>query len=63
MTEVLRHTVNLRRLIWIAMASVLFAFGFATDGVSEVGHHAGLILGGIAVGAALTREEKNNERG
>jgi hypothetical protein len=37
MTEVLRHAVNLRRLIWIAMASVLFAFGFATDEVSEVG--------------------------
>ena len=55
MTEVLRHAVNLRRLTWIAMAILLFAFGFAIDGASEVGHHAGLILGGIAIGTALAR--------
>jgi hypothetical protein len=47
--------VNLRRLTWIALAILLFAFGFTIDGASEVGHHAGLILGGMAIGGALTR--------
>ena len=42
-----------RRAALFSFAAALFAFGFAIDGTSEVGHHAGLILGGILVGRSL----------
>ena len=39
-----------RRAAVLLLAVGLFVFGFAIDGTSEVGHHAGLILGGVLVG-------------
>ncbi len=54
MTHVLRF-VNLWRAVWWGAATALIAFGFAIDGISEPGHHAGLILGGIALGLSFRR--------
>jgi hypothetical protein len=47
--------VNLWRIVWWAAATALISFGFAIDGASEPGHHAGLILGGIALGISFRR--------
>jgi hypothetical protein len=47
--------VNVERVVALAAATALFAFGFFVDGISEVGHHAGFIVGGIALGRALFR--------
>jgi hypothetical protein len=47
--------VSLRRASWWVAATALIAFGFAIDGTSEPGHHAGLILGGIALGISFRR--------
>lgn len=47
------YLLNVRRLLWAVFAVLLFVFGFAIGGTSEVGHHAGLILGGICVGWGL----------
>jgi len=37
-------------------ALVLIAGGFVCDGLTEVGHHAFLIAGGIALGIGIGRE-------
>ena len=42
-----------RRAGLLGLSAALFAFGFAIDGTSEVGHHAGLILGGILIGRSI----------
>jgi hypothetical protein len=50
---------NLKKLTgWIAAGATLIALGFAVDGLTEVGHHAFLILGGIAVGFGAARETR-----
>jgi hypothetical protein len=54
MTYVLRF-VNLWRAVWWTAAAGLITFGFVIDGMSEPGHHAGLILGGIALGVSFRR--------
>ncbi len=54
MTHVLRF-VNLWRAAWWTAATGLITFGFLIDGTSEPGHHAGLILGGIALGVSFRR--------
>jgi hypothetical protein len=58
------HTLtraNLKRLTgWIAAGATLIALGFAVDGLTEVGHHAFLILDGIAVGFGAARERHSD---
>ena len=54
MTYVARF-VSLWRAAWWAAAAGLITFGFMIDGSSEPGHHAGLILGGIALGVSFRR--------
>jgi len=53
-------TINLNKAkrvaAWAVAALVLIATGFLLDGSTEIGHHAFLILGGIAIGAGATRE-------
>jgi hypothetical protein len=47
--------LTLARAFWFLVAILLIVFGFAIDGTSAAGHHAGLILGGICVGVGLAR--------
>ena len=51
-------TATLKRLVthWTLPALVLVAGGFVCDGLTEVGHHAFLIAGGIALGIGIGRE-------
>jgi hypothetical protein len=42
-----------RRGAVLAFAIAFFIFGFAIDGTSEIGHHAGLIAGGIFIGRSF----------
>jgi hypothetical protein len=47
-----------RRLVSAGLfgaSAALITFGFAVDGTSEVGHHAGFILGGVALGYGFGR--------
>ena len=37
---------------------VLIAGGFLCDGLTEVGHHAFLIAGGVALGIGIGRESR-----
>ena len=39
-------------------ALVLIAGGFVCDGLTEVGHHALLIAGGIALGIGIGKESR-----
>jgi hypothetical protein len=48
-------TIPLKRALFFLAAVLFIVFGFAVDGASEVGHHAGFILGGIAIGMGLRR--------
>ena len=43
---------------WTLPALVLIAGGFVCDGLTEVGHHAFLIAGGIALGIGIGRENR-----
>ena len=43
---------------WMLPALVLIAGGFVCDGLTEVGHHAFLIAGGIALGMGIGRESR-----
>ena len=43
---------------WILPALILIAGGFVCDGLTEVGHHAFLITGGIALGIGIGRENR-----
>jgi hypothetical protein len=54
-TTLTRLYAGLARAFWFLMAVLLIVFGFAIDGTSAVGHHAGLILGGIFIGVGLAR--------
>jgi len=51
-------TATIKRLVtcWTLPALVLIAGGFVCDGLTEVGHHAFLIAGGIALGIGIGRE-------
>ena len=46
---------GLRLATWGGFAAALIAAGFLCDGATEVGHHACLILGGIAAGYGFAR--------
>jgi hypothetical protein len=41
---------------WTLAALGLIAGGFVCDGLTEIGHHAFLIAGGIALGIGIGRE-------
>jgi hypothetical protein len=43
---------------WAAVGLSLVAAGFLCDGITEVGHHALLILGSMAVGWGAATESK-----
>lgn len=43
---------------WTLLAFALIAGGFACDGLTEFGHHAFLIVGGIALGIGIGRESR-----
>ena len=43
---------------WLILGLLLMAGGFACDESTETGHHALLILGGMAVGVGASKERK-----
>jgi len=43
---------------WTLPTLLLIAGGFACDGLTEVGHHALLIAGGVALGIGIGRESR-----
>ncbi len=56
----LTMTATIKRIVtcWTLPALVLIAGGFVCDGLTEVGHHAFLIAGGIALGIGIGRESR-----
>jgi hypothetical protein len=54
-------TATIKRIVtrWTLPAIVLVAGGFVCDGLTEVGHHAFLIAGGIALGIGIGKEAAN----
>ena len=57
-------TATIKRIVtrWALPALVLIAGGFVCDGLTEVGHHAFLIAGGIALGIGIGRESRQRLR-
>jgi hypothetical protein len=57
-------TATIKRIAtrWTLPALVLIAGGFVCDGLTEVGHHAFLIAGGIALGIGIGRESRQRLR-
>jgi hypothetical protein len=53
-------TATIKRIVtrWTLPALVLIAGGFFCDGLTEVGHHAFLIAGGIALGIGIGTESR-----
>ena len=51
----IRSYVNVLRAAWWSAAAGLVTAGYMLDGVSEPGHHAGFILGGVALGLSFRR--------
>ena len=53
-------TATIKRIVtrWTLPALVLIAGGFVCDRLTEVGHHAFLIAGGIALGIGIGRESR-----
>jgi hypothetical protein len=53
-------TATIKRIVtrWTLPALALIAGGFVCDGLTEVGHHAFLIAGGIALGIGFGRESR-----
>ena len=53
-------TATIKRIVtrWTLPALVLIAGGFVCDGLTEVGHHAFLIAGGIALGIGIGAESR-----
>ena len=51
-------TATIKRIAtrWALPAFVLIAGGFVCDGLTEVGHHALLTAGGIALGIGIGKE-------
>lgn len=48
-------TAAIKRIVtrWTLPALMLIVGGFVCDGLTEVGHHAFLIAGGIALGVGI----------
>jgi hypothetical protein len=53
-------TATIKRIAtrWILPALMLIAGGFVCDGLTEIGHHALLIAGGIALGIGIGKESR-----
>jgi hypothetical protein len=53
-------TATIKRIAtrWTLPALALIAGGFFCDGLTEFGHHAFLIAGGIALGIGIGRESR-----
>src|SRR5207237_3753078 len=53
-------TATIKRIVtrWTLPALMLIAAGFVCDGLTEFGHHAFLIAGGIALGIGIGRESR-----
>jgi len=53
-------TATIKRIVtrWTLPALLLIAGGFVCDGLTEVGHHALLIAGGIALGVGIGWESR-----
>jgi hypothetical protein len=53
-------TSTIKRVVtgWTLPALMLIAGGFVCDGLTEVGHHALLIAGGMALGIGIGRESR-----
>ena len=53
-------TATIKRVVtrWTLPALVLIVGGFVCDGLTEVGHHALFIAGGIALGIGIGRESR-----
>ena len=56
----IKMTATIKRIVtrWTLPALALIAAGFVCDGLTEVGHHAFLIAGGIALGIGIGRESR-----
>lgn len=52
MTHILTH-LKRNRALTIALIILLLAIGYATDGITEIGHHACFILAGIGIGIVI----------
>lgn len=46
-------------LTWIGLGALLIGGGFLVDGSTEIGHHALLICGGLAIGWGGRKEVKS----
>jgi len=53
-------TATIKRIatLWTLPGLALIAGGFFCDGLTEFGHHAFLIAGGIALGIGIGRESR-----
>jgi hypothetical protein len=51
--EIAHRLFTLTRAAWWFAATILIVTGFLLDGISEPGHHAGFILGGVALGLSF----------
>jgi hypothetical protein len=53
-------TTTIKRIVtrWTLPALMLITGGFLCDGLTEVGHHAFLIAGGITLGIGIGRERR-----
>jgi hypothetical protein len=53
-------TATIKRITtrWMLPALLLISGGFVCDGLTEVGYHAFLIAGGIALGIGIGRESR-----
>jgi hypothetical protein len=53
-------TATIKRIVtrWTLPALVLIAGGFVCEGLTEVGHHAFLIAGGISLGVGIGKESR-----
>jgi hypothetical protein len=53
-------TATIKRIVtrWALPALALIAGGFVCDGLTEFGHHAFLIAGGIALGIGIGSESR-----
>ena len=53
-------TTTIKRIAtrWTLPALMLIAGGFVCDGLTEIGHHALLIAGGVALGVGIGKESR-----
>ena len=57
--EIAHKLFTLTRLAWWLAATMLIVSGFLLDGIFVPGHHAGFILGGVALGLSFRRNAES----